>query len=70
MSKEYIILGIPPNHASETILVSEQANIKSMRQANETVELLANKHGCKSCRVQVIDFSEPLIWDAKSMVNI
>lgn len=68
--KEYIIWGIPPNHESETILVSEKANIKTMQHANETVELLTSKHGCKACRVQVIDFSEPLEWDTRAMVNL
>ena len=68
--KEYIIWGIPPNHESETILVSEKANIKTMRQANETVELLTSKHGCKACRVQAIDFSEPLAWNTRAMVNL
>jgi|5B_taG_2_1085324.scaffolds.fasta_scaffold11456_2 hypothetical protein len=70
MKKEFIIWGIPPNHESETILVSEKANIKTMRQAKEAVELLASKHGCKACRVQVIDFSEPLAWDSRAMVNV
>jgi hypothetical protein len=68
--KEYIIWGIPPNQESETILVSEKANIKTMRQANETVELLTSKHGCKACRVQVIDFSEPFAWNSRAMVNL
>jgi hypothetical protein len=68
--KEYIIWGISPNDTSETILVSEKANIKTMQHAKETVQLLTNKHGCKACRVQVIDFSEPLAWDSRAMVNL
>ena len=70
MKKEFIIWGIPPNHESETILVGEKANIKTMQHANEAVELLTSKHGCKACRVQVIDFNEPLVWDSRAMVNL
>ena len=70
MKKEFIIWGIPPNHQSETILVSEKANIKTMQQAKKTVKLLTSKHGCKACRVQVIDFNEPLVWDSRAMVNL
>ena len=68
--KEYIIWGISPNDTSETILVSEKANIKTMQHAKETVQLVTNKHGCKACHVQVIDFSEPLAWDSRAMVNL
>lgn len=68
--KEYIIWGIPPKHTSETILVCEKGNIKTMQQANDTVKLLTDKHGCKACRVQVIDFNEPLVWDSRAMVNV
>jgi hypothetical protein len=68
--KEYIIWGVPPKQTSETILVCEKANLKSMQHANDTVKLLTDKHDCKDCRVQIIDLSEPFVWDSRAMLNL
>ena len=68
--KEYVIWGKAPNEEAETLLVSEKGNISSMLHAQRVVELLTTKHGCKDCRIQVIDLSQPCTWDAASMVNV
>ena len=58
--KEYVVWGIPPGQKSETILFTKAEN---MQQAKKVVEILEKKHGCKECRVQVLDLSGP--YDAK-----
>jgi len=68
--KEYVIWGKSPKSNEETLLVSEKAGLKSMSHAKQTVELLEGKHNCTECRVQVIDLSQPLVWNAGAMVNL
>ena len=68
--KEYVIWGIAPDTESEDLLVSEQAGIKTREAAKRAVALLEEKHGCRNCRIQVLDFGEPLNWNAAEMVNL
>ena len=70
MKKEYVIWGKAPNSSEETLLVSERAGLKTIEAANRALASLESKHGCKDCRVQVIDFSEPSPWNAKKLLNI
>ena len=52
---EYIVWGVPPGKKDEQILFT---NAKSMSEAKKVIEILAQKHGCKKCRVQTIDLSQ------------
>ena len=69
-SKEYLIWGKAPNSTGEELLVSEKAGIDNQAWADRVLASLESKHGCSGCRIQVIDFSVPLAWDARSMVNV
>jgi len=57
--KEFVIWGKENSRAEhEIVLVSGEAGIKSMAQAEKTIEKL-KEYGCTDMRVQVIDFSNP-----------
>ena len=63
-AKEYIVWGIPPNQKDEEILFTKA---KSQSEAQKVCDILEKKHGCKKCRVQVLDLStEP---DFKNVFN-
>lgn len=69
--KEYVIWGKSnKNTTSEDLLVSERAGIKNLAHAEQIVRLLEAKHGCFECRIQTLDLSEPLTWNAREMVNV
>jgi hypothetical protein len=67
--KEYVIWGKAPNSKTEDLLVSEKAGINSQAQADRVLRSLESNHGCTECRIQVIDLSKPLKWDALSLLN-
>lgn len=70
--KEYVIWGKQKSNSgpfAEELLVSEKAGIKDMAHAKKTIEILETMHDCYDCRVQVLDLSQPLEWDARSMIN-
>ena len=67
--KEFVIWGKAPNPKIEDLLVSEKAGINSQAQAESVLRSLESKHGCTECRIQVIDLSKPLKWDALSLLN-
>ena len=64
MSKEFIIWGVAPGGESETLLVSEQAGIKSEAQARAVIKKLETEHRCTQCRIQVFRLSDGLEWGA------
>ena len=69
--KEYVIWGkSPENPTLENLLVSERAGLTSLAHAKQVLNLLESKHGCFDCRIQTLDLSEPLSWDAANMVNV
>jgi hypothetical protein len=68
-SKEYVIWGKAPNSTTEDLLVCEKAGINNQAWADRVVNSLETEHGCKDCRVQVLDLSTPFTWNARSMVN-
>jgi len=53
-SKEYIVWGVPPNKKDEEILFTKA---ESSKEAQQVCKILTEKHGCKNCRVQVLDLS-------------
>lgn len=55
MKTEYVIWGIAPGKEYEEPLYTK-AN--TMAAAREICETLKTKYGCRSLRVQVIDFTE------------
>jgi hypothetical protein len=57
--KEYIIWGKVGDNKYEDILVSEKANIKSMKEAKQIIDYLEKVHNCRECRVLVIDGTKP-----------
>jgi len=69
-AKEYVIWGKAPHSTIEDLLVSEKAGIGNLAQAERVLQSLESKHGCRDCRIQVIDLSVPFTWDAGSMVNV
>lgn len=69
-SKEYVIWGKAPSSAVEDLLVSEKAGINNIAQAKRVLNLLESKHGCKDCRIQVIDLSAHFTWNSSSMINV
>jgi hypothetical protein len=58
---EYVIWGIPPGQADETILLAEPNGkpITSIEAAQRFLERLETKHGCTRCRIQTLDGSLP-----------
>ena len=54
IKNEYIVWGIPPGKKDEEVLYTKS---KSKSEANKICDLLEKKHGCKKCRVQVLDLS-------------
>jgi len=52
---EYIIWGIPPGKRDEEILYTKA---KSSGEAKKVIDILTQKHGCKKCRVQVLNLSQ------------
>lgn len=54
--KEFVIWGIAPNRKYEEPLFTKA---RTMTEAKNVLSLLEKEHGCKACRIQVIDFKEP-----------
>jgi len=52
---EYIVWGIPPGKRDEEILFTKA---KSSGEAKKVCDILTQKHGCKKCRVQVLNLSQ------------
>ncbi len=52
---EYIVWGIPPGKRDEEILFTKA---KSSGEAKKVIDILTQKHGCKKCRVQVLNLSQ------------
>jgi hypothetical protein len=52
---EYIVWGIPPGKRDEEILYTKA---KSSGEAKKVIDILTQKHGCKKCRVQVLNLSQ------------
>jgi hypothetical protein len=53
--KEYVIFGKVGNSKYEQLLVSEHANISSLKEAKQIVEYLETKKNCKQCRIVILD---------------
>lgn len=60
MSKEYIIWGKSPKNPEHSEPLHTQS--KSRSEAEQIMVKLSTEYGCHSMRLQVIDLSEPLIW--------
>lgn len=58
---EYVIWGIPPGQADETILLAEPNGtpITSIEAARQYLKQLEAKHGCSKCRIQTLDGTLP-----------
>ena len=68
--KEYIIWGKGNDQAQyEALLVSEQAGIKTMKQAQDTVKKLEGL-GCVDVRIQVFDFTQDVQSMFTQAINI
>ena len=68
--KEYIIWGKENDQAQyEALLVSEQAGIKTMKQAQDTVKKLEGL-GCVDVRIQVFDFTQDVQSMFTQAINI
>ena len=52
---EYIVWGIPPGERDEEILYTKA---KSSSEAKKVCDILTQKHGCKKCRVQILNLSQ------------
>jgi hypothetical protein len=52
---EYIVWGIPTGKRDEEILYTKA---KSNSEAKKVCDILTQKHGCKKCRVQVLNLSQ------------
>jgi len=52
---EFIIWGVPPGEQHENVLHTKS---KSMAEAQKIIKILETEHGCKKCRVQVLDLTK------------
>lgn len=70
-AKEYVIWGIPQGQTEETLLLEAPGGkrITSREEAERLKTLLETKYGATKTRIQELDLSQPLEWDAKKMVN-
>lgn len=66
MKREYVIWGIDPQNDFESILYTKAT---SLYEANRVLWLLESAHGCKNCRVQIIDFSTDFKNDFINAIN-
>lgn len=53
---EYVIWGIPPGQQDEVPLYTLA---ETEEQAKAVIVVLEKKHGCRACRIQVIDGTAP-----------
>ena len=53
--KEFIVWGISPKEKDESVLYTKAT---SQKEAEAVIKILETKHGCKKCRIQIIDFSK------------
>jgi hypothetical protein len=51
---EYVIWGIPPGESEENVLHTKS---RSMGEAKKILRILEEEHGCKKCRIQVLDLT-------------
>ena len=66
MKTEYVIWGIEPKNDFESILYTKATDLE---QAERVIWLLENSHGCKKCRIQVIDFNTGFKNDFINAIN-
>jgi len=66
--KEYVIWGVAPDQIEESLLVSEKAKLQNRESAKIAISKL-KELGCSKMRIQEIDFSEELIWNASEMLS-
>jgi hypothetical protein len=66
IKKEFVIWGIDPNNDFESVLYTKATDLE---QAERVIWLLENSHGCKNCRIQVIDFNNDFNNDFINAIN-
>ena len=72
MKKEYIIWGVPEGNKEKIEALREEVlytQAKSLKQAEDVMKQLREKHGCTDVRLQTIDLSVPLLNLTKLIFN-
>ncbi len=73
MKNEYIIWGVPEGNKEKIEALREEVlytQAKSLKQAEDVMKQLREKHGCTDVRLQTVDLSVPLseVWN-ESLIN-
>lgn len=70
-AKEYVLWGIPEGQEDETLLLERVQGelITSKEDAEKFKKILEDRFKAKKVRIQELDLSQPLNWDAKKLLS-